>query len=326
MKLKIHLAAALAALLSSAFSGSAAAGDWAPTRPMKIIVPFNPGAAADTTARLLAEKLAAGLGQPVVVENRGGAGGIIGTAAGAASAPDGHTLMIGTDANLAIAPQLQSVPFNPIKDFQPVSLVVSLPLVLVVNPQKTPVQDAKDLIARAKADPGKLVFATSGNGSSHHMAMELFQKQAGVRFLHVPYKGAAQALTDLLAGEAHAMFNSLGPVLPHIRSGKLKVLAVSDAQRMQQLPYVPTVAEAGVPGYEFGLWQGLLYPAQVPKDAVTRVSAEIAKILAMPDVAARFAELGYTVVGSTPEAMSKRMISNYSQYGKIIREANIKAD
>ncbi|MBT2305197.1 hypothetical protein J7E70_32860 [Variovorax paradoxus] len=196
-----------------------------------------------------------------------------------------------------------------------------------MNPQKTPVQSLKDLIARAKAEHGKLVFATSGNGSSHHMAMELFQRQAGVKFLYVPYKGAAQALTDVLSGEAHVMFSSLGPVLPHIRSGKLiRVLAVTDTQRVQQLPDVPTLAEAGVRGHEFSLWQGLFYPAQVPKDAVTRVSAEVAEILAMPDVATRFAELGYRVVGSTPDVMSKRMLSDYSRYGKIIRDANMKAD
>jgi tripartite-type tricarboxylate transporter receptor subunit TctC len=320
------LSRVLPALLALLLLGSAGAAEWTPSRPIRLLVPYTAGGAADVGARLLAEKLGPALGQPVVVDNRGGASGVIGTDAAAKSQPDGYTLVWGSDVAFTIVPQLQPVGYDPLRDFEPVSLFMNGPLVLVVNPQKVPVASVQELVALAKASPGKYSIASSGNGSSHHFAAEMLKYRAGVNLLHVPYKGGAQAVTDLLGGQVDMMLISLSPLAAHLKSGKLKALAVSTTQRMSQLPDVPTLAEAGVPGYDIGVWMGVLYPARTPKPIVDRVTGEIAKILDQPDVRMRLAAMGYTPGTARPEDLSKRLDADTAAYRKLIVDAKIKLD
>ncbi|MES2974804.1 MAG: tripartite tricarboxylate transporter substrate binding protein [Pseudomonadota bacterium] len=322
-KLVTRLMALAAAL---AFSATAIAQEWAPNRPMKILVPYTAGAGADITARLVAGHLATALGQPVIVDNKGGGGGIIGTDAGAKSPPDGYTLVWGSDVAFTINPLLQAVPYDPIKDFEPVSLFVNLPMVLVVNPQKVAANNVKELIALVKAKPGFYSIASAGNGSSHHFAAEFLRFKAGVDILHVPYRGAAQGLNDVLGGQADMMFISPASVLQHLKTGKVKALGMSTSRRLPNLPDVPTLAEAGVPGYDVGIWMGMLYQANVPKAAITRVNAELSKILEMPEVKARILDLGYTSGGGTPDVLAKRIASDTAMYRKLIQDAKIKID
>jgi len=316
----------LATLAVIACLDPALAADWAPNRPIKLIVPYTAGGAADVGARLLAEKLGPALGQPIVVDNRGGASGLIGTDAAAKSAPDGYTLVWGSDVAFTIVPQLQAVTYDPLRDFEPVSLFMNGPMVLVVNPQRVPAANVKELIALAKAKPGKYTIASSGNGSSHHFAAEMLKHRAGIDLLHVPFKGGAQAVTDMLAGQVDMMMVSLGPVAAHLKSGRLKALAVSTTQRMSQLPDVPTLSEAGVPGYDVGIWMGVLYPARTPKPVIDRVTAEIAKILESPDVRSRIKDMGYAPGTASPELLAKRLQGDTGVYRKLIQDAKIKLD
>lgn len=320
IRLGLGLGAALA------FWGTATAADWAPTRPMKILVPYTPGAGADITARLVAERLGTALGQPIIVDNKGGGGGIIGTDAGAKSPPDGYTLVWGSDVAFTINPLLQQVPYDPIKDFEPVSLFVNLPMVLIVNPQKVPANNVKELIALVKAKPGFYSIASAGNGSSHHFAAEFLKFKAGVDLLHVPYRGAAQGLNDVLGGQADMMFISPASVLQHLKTGKVKALGMSTSRRLPNLPDVPTLAEAGVPGYDVGIWMGVLYPAHTPKAAVERVNSELVKILEQPEVKTRILDLGYTAGGGKPDVLAKRIASDTAMYRKLIQDAKIKSD
>ena len=308
-----------------AFCGAAAA-QWAPTKPVKVLVPFAAAGAADITARAVSDKLAAALGQPLVVDNRGGAGGIIGTDLGAKSAPDGYTLIIGSDPPYTINPHLQKVPYDPMKDFEHVSLIADVPLLLVVNPAKVQANTLKELIALAKASPGKFTIASSGSGSSGHLAAELLKHEARIDLVHVPYKGQAQALTDVIGGQTDMVFSSIGASIQHLRTGKLKALGISVTKRFAVLPDVPTLAEAGLPNYDLGVWIGASYPAGTPKAAVDRVNEELTKILATPEVRARFAELGYVPVGGKPEVLKKRIEKDYALFGKLIRDAKIKAE
>jgi len=304
----------------------ALAADWAPTRPIRLIVPYTPGAGADITARLIAGPLGTALGQTVIVDNRGGAGGIIGTDLGAKSAPDGHTLVWGSDVAFTIHPQLTKTPYDPIKDFEPVSLVVNLPMVLVVNPQKVPANNVRELIAFAKANPGKLSIASAGNGTSHHFAAEFFKQLAGVDLLHVPFKGAAEGMNSVLAAQTDMMFISPATVLSHIKAGKVKALAMSTNRRLSAIPDVPTMQEAGVPNFDVGIWMGVVYPAKTPRAAIERVSAELAKIVELPEVKARIGDLGYTAGGGKPEQLAQRIQRDMENYRKLIRDANIKLD
>ena len=308
------------------FGLPAAAADWAPARPVKLLVPYTPGAGADITARLISERLSPALGQPVVVTNQGGGGGVIGTDAGAKSAPDGHTLVFGSDIAFTINPQLKTTPYDPVKDFEPVSLFVNLPMILLVNPQKVPVNNVKELIALAKAKPGAYSIASAGNGSSHHFAAEFLKYKAGIDLLHVPYRGAAQALTDVLGGQADMMFISPASVMAHLKSGKVKAIGISVLKRLPSLPDVATLAESGVPDYDVGIWMGVLYPAHTPAAAIERVNTELNKILEMPDVKARIADLGYAPGGGKPDILAKRIASDSAMYRKLIKDANIKPD
>jgi tripartite-type tricarboxylate transporter receptor subunit TctC len=319
--------AALAALGALAtLAAPAFASDWKPDRPIRLIVPSTPGAGADTTARLFSDRLAQALGQPVIVDNKGGAGGLIGTEAAAKSLPDGYTLVLGSDYAFTIYPQMRKTPYDPAKDFEPVGLVANLPMVLAINPQRVAAGSAKELIALAKANPGKFTIASAGNGSSHHLAAEYFKHQAGVDLLHIPYKGAAEAMTAVLGGQADMLFISPATVLPHLKTGKVKAMGVSVARRSPALPDVPTLAEAGVTNYDIGIWFGFFYPARTPKPIIDRVNAELQKILEMPEVKARIADMGYAPAGGKPEALAQRMESDSLKFRKLVQDANIKPD
>jgi tripartite-type tricarboxylate transporter receptor subunit TctC len=302
--LKYYLAHMIVGLASGlAVCHSAFASEWTPTRPIRLIVPSAAGAGGDITARLFAQRLGGALGQPVIVDNRGGAGGLIGTEAGAKSPPDGYTLVFGSDYAFTIHPQMAKTPYDPVKDFEPVGLVANVPLVLVVNPRKVSAQTVKELITIAKANPGKFTIASAGNGSSPHLAAEYFKHRTGTNLLHVPYKGASAALTDVLAGQADMMFMSPVVVLPYMKSGKLKALGVSVTDRIPVIANVPTLAEAGVPNFSMDVWMGFFYPAHTPKAAIKRVNDELQKILESPEIRARLAEMGYTPMGGKPHAV-----------------------
>jgi len=297
-----------------------------PSKPIRLICPFPPGGAVDIASRALAHELTQSLGQPVTVDNRPGAGGNIGAEITAKSAPDGYTLLMTTSGIMAINPALYSkVPFDALKDFTPVSLVVSLNNVLVVNPG-LPYKSVKDVIAAAKANPGKLTYASSGNGTSIHLSGELFKSMTGVDMLHIPYKGSAPAVTDLLAGQVNMMFDNIPSSLPHIRAGKLRALAVTGAKRSPLLPDVPTIAEAGVPGYESYVWFGVVAPAGTPGSIVQRLNAAIAKAAAAPAFHSRLVEQGYDIVTSTPEQMTDSTRNEMVKWGKIVKASGAKVD
>jgi len=298
---------------------------WTPTKSIKMVVPYAPGGAADLTARLMAEQLSLALGQTVIVENRAGGGGIIGADILAKATPDGYTISFGSDPPFTINPHLQKVPYDPLKSFSHVSLVANLPLVLVVNPQKMPIKNAAELIALAKASPGKYTIASSGNGSSGHLAAELFKHEAGINLVHVPYRGQAPANTDMISGHVDVTFSSIGAASQHFKSGRLIPLAVSTSSRFSGLPGVPALSET-VPGFDVGVWLGLTYPAGTPQAAIDRINQESDKILKNPAVMQRFEALGYVPVGGKPEVLTNRVDSDYRRFGELIKANNIKGD
>ena len=298
---------------------------WVPTKSIRMIVPYAPGGAADLTARLMAEQLTIALGQTVIVENRAGGGGIIGADALAKATPDGYTISFGSDPPFTINPHLQKVPYDPIKSFSHVSLVANLPLVLVVNPQKMPVKNVAELVALAKANPGKYTIASSGNGSSGHLAAELFKHEAGINLVHVPYKGQAPANTDMISGHVDITFSSIGAAAQHFKSGRLIPLAVSTSGRFSGLPNVPALSET-VPAFDIGVWLGLTYPAGTPQAAIDRINQESDKILKNPAVVQRFEGLGYVPIGGKPDVLTNRVDSDYRRFGELIRTNNIKGE
>jgi tripartite-type tricarboxylate transporter receptor subunit TctC len=297
-----------------------------PNRPVRWVVPFAPGGPTDLMSRAIGEKLGQRLGQPFVVDNRGGAGGGIGAELVAKAAPDGHTIMIGhvgTHAiNLALYPKIG---YDPVRDFTPISLVATLPLALVVN-AAVPARSVKELIALAKARPGELNFASAGNGGPTHLAGELFKSAAGIRIVHVPYKGNAAALTDLVSGQVQMMFSNLLTSMPHVRSGRLRALAVSTAQRSPQAPELPTLAESGVPGYDVTPWYGVLGPAGLPRPVVARVNAAIRESLPLPDMKERFVAQGIDLAASTPEAFAALIRAEIPKWRDIVRQAGARVD
>ncbi|MBI4203843.1 MAG: tripartite tricarboxylate transporter substrate binding protein [Betaproteobacteria bacterium] len=312
-----------AAVLAVFFVGIAAAQDF-PQKSIRFVVPFPPGGATDGLARILGEKMTEAWKQQVVIDNRGGAGGNIAAEIAAKAPADGHTIIIvglSHAANLSLYSRLN---YHPVKDFTPVSQVVSIHTFLVVHPS-VPVKSVKELVALAKARPGALNYASGGNGSSPHMAMELFKSLAKVNLVHVPYKGT-QSVIGMLRGETALLFENLISVGAHIKSGKLRVLAVGAAKRSSALPEVPTVAEAGVPGYDMVLWFGVLAPAGTPGAAVSKIHREIVNILKSPDVNTRLAAQGADPVGSSPEQFDAFIKSEIAKWAKVVKEAGLKID
>lgn len=322
---RTFLKAALAGLaLSAGFAGQAHADEAWPTQTIKWVVPFPPGGAMDAIARTLGEKMSRSVKQPVIIENRPGAGGAIGSAMVAKAEPDGHTIMI-VSIGHALNPNLyKSLPYDAVKDFEPVSLIAVVPNVLVVN-STVKANSVKELIAYAKANPGKLTYASAGNGTSIHMAGEMFNSIADVDILHVPYKGSSPAVADLIGGQVNMMFDSITSAKPHIASGKLRPLAVTTAKRSSALPNVPTAQEAGLPGYEVSPWFAVFAPAGTPKPVIDRLQSELTKAMQLPDVKERFASVGAEPIGSTPEELRKYLASETARWTKLIRERGIAA-
>ena len=313
---------ALAAVMLLATSAAWAQG-W-PGRPLRYIVPFPPGAFNDTLARTLAAELPKTLGQPVVVENRPGGNTIIGTELAAKSPADGYTLF-GAALPFSVVQSLYKTSFDVTKDFAPITLAGVTPNLLVAN-VGMPFNDVKGLIAYAKANPGALNYATAGNGSSNHLSFELFKLMTGTRITHVPYKGSAPAVTDMLAGEVQVMFDNTPNVLPQVRAGKLKALAVSSKTRSSQAPEVPTVDESGVAGYDVNVWFGVLTVAGTPREIVQRLNADVVRILTSAEVKERFAKMGVDVVAGTPEQFGQFLRSEVARWAKVVHDAGIKAD
>ena len=309
--------------LGIVFTGSAAAQSW-PSKPIRYIVPFPPGAFNDTLARTLAAELPKTLGQQVIVDNRPGGNTIIGTEIAAKSPPDGYTLF-GAALPFSVIQSLYKTSFDVTKDFAPITLAGVTPNLLVANPG-VPFDNVKGLIAYAKANPGKLNYASTGNGTSNHLSFELFKAMTGTQVTHVPYKGSAPAVTDLIAGQVQVMFDNTPNVLPHVKAGKLKALGVSSRTRSPLAPEVPTVDEAGVPGYEVGVWFGVLTVAGTPPDIVKRLNTEMVKVLTSPEVKQRIANSGVDVVASSPEQFGALLKSEVARWAKVIQEAGIKAD
>ena len=294
-----------------------------PTKPIRIVVAYTPAGATDILARTIGQKLTEAWGQAVIIDNRPGANGNIGTEYAAKATPDGYTLLMVTAGTHGINPGLyRKLGFDAVKDFAPVSLVAMVPNVFVVN-NGVPSKDLKEFIAYAKANQGKLNYGSPGNGSTAHLSMELFKSMTGIQMVHVPYKGSAGVLADLIGGQIVVTMDNMPPYVPQVKAGKIRALAVSPARRSPALPDVPTVAEAGVPGYDSGAWFGLVAPANTPKDLVAKLSRETARILKLPDVSARLADLGAESVGGTPEQFSAHIKAEIAKWAKVIRDANV---
>jgi tripartite-type tricarboxylate transporter receptor subunit TctC len=297
-----------------------------PNKPIRLVCPFPPGGAVDIASRAIADALTKVTGQAVVVENKPGAGGNLGGEQVAKSPADGYTVLMTTSGIQAINPFLyQKMPFDPNKDFAPVTVLVSLSNVLVANPSVRP-SSVKELIAAAKAEPGRISAASSGSGTSIHMSLELFKYLTGTDILHVPYKGSAPAVADLMGGQVQIMFDNIPSALPHIRAGKLKAMATTGANRAAALPDLPTVAEAGVPGYESGVWFGLVVPASTPKDVIEKLNADARKAMALPEYQKRMTDLGYELVGSTPAEMGQMIETELKRWGPVVKASGAKAE
>jgi len=297
-----------------------------PSKPITIIVPFSAGGTTDILARVVGLYMGTDLGQPVVVDNRAGAGGNIGGQAAARATADGYTLFMGTVGTHAINQSLyKKMPFDPIKDFAPLSRVAMVPNLLVANPSQ-PYKNVKEMIAYAKANPGKINFGSSGNGSSIHLSGELFKQMAGVDMQHVPYRGSAPAVSDLLGGQISVMFDNMPSAIPHVKGGKLRALAVTTAKRSPALPDVPTIAEAGVPGYEATSWFGLLAPAGTPAPIVAKLNASILKALADPEVKKKLAEQGAEPFGEKPEQFAAFIQAETAKWGKVVKDSGASLD
>ena len=316
-----ELLAAMAASTMMAAGGRAFAQNF-PTQPLRIIVPFPAGQASDVIVRLLADRISPTLGQPIIVENRPGAGGNIGTEAGARAANDGHTITIATAA-LPISKLIyRKLPFDPVTDFAPVTRMTTMPLLLVTSP-KLGVNSVAELVDYAKKNPGKLSFASSGPGTSHHLAGELFAALAGVKLLHVPYKGSPPAHIDLMSGQVDIMFDNIVAVGPQVRQGNLKALAATSKKRAPTLSDLPTMAEAGYPEFEAVAWFGVLAPKGTPKPVIERLNAEFGKALAVPEIHQRLADMGAEVSGGTPEEFGQFLEAEVAKWQPVVQQAGV---
>ncbi len=296
-----------------------------PAKPIRIIVPQSAGGSTDLTARLVAQKLSDALGQPVVVDNRPGAGSIIGTDLVAKATPDGYTLLV-VASSITINPSLhKKLPFDPIRDLAPITQLSAFPNMLVVHPA-VPVKTVQDLVALAKAKPGQINYGSSGAGTGTHLSAELFKYMTGVDMVHVPYKGGGPAVTALLGGQVQLNFATIPSVLPHVRAGKLRAVAVTTIKRSPAAPEVPTIAESGVPGYDHGPWNGMLAPAKTPKAIITMLNAAVSKIVHLPEAKAVLVYEGAEPVGNTPEQFAAIIRTETAKWEKVIKAAGIKAD
>jgi tripartite-type tricarboxylate transporter receptor subunit TctC len=297
-----------------------------PTKPVRFVLGFPPGGASDTMARVLGTRLAEGIGQPIVIDNRAGAGGNIAAEIVARSVPDGYTMLLGNNGILAVNVSLYpKLAFDPVKDFSPVVLVASQPNILVVNPG-VPANSVKELVAHVKSRPGQLNYASPGSGTTAHLAAELFKRMAGVDYVVVPFKGGGPATQAMLAGECQFTFATALSVQGHIKSGKLRALAVTTARRSPNFPTLPTVDEAGVPGFEAMTWHGIVVPARTPPAAIARLNAELNKLLRAPDMRERLAGLGSDVIGGEPKALTDYMRTEIPRWAKVIRESGAKPE
>jgi tripartite-type tricarboxylate transporter receptor subunit TctC len=313
------------AALLLAFANPALAQPY-PNKPIRVIVPFAPGGNVDITARLVAPGLQEALGQPVVIENKPGAGGTIGADAVAKSAPDGYTLLMGSNSTFSVAPSLYPRnPYNPLADFAPVVMIASAPFVLVVNPGVA-AKDARELVALARSSPGKLTMSSAGTGSSNHLVGEFFQEISGARFTHVPYKGSGQALTDLMGGQVNLHFDQITSAASHIQGGKLRALMVTAPQRVPMLPDVPTAAEAGYASFEATNVTGLIAPAGTPRDVIEKLNAAVQRVIAQPAIRAKFAEIGAQTTGGTPEQFGAYIRDDLAKWTRIVKEAHVKVE
>lgn len=321
MRLYLSAAAlALAALFSPVLAQNY------PTKPIRMIVPFPPGGTTDILARVAGQKITEAFGQQVIVDNRPGAGGNIGTELVAKSAPDGYTLLTDPGSTLTINPSLYAkLPYDVLKDFAPVTIIAAVPNLLVVHPS-LPVKSVRDLIILAKARPGQLNYASTGAGQSTHLSMELFKTMAGINVVHIPYKGSSPALADLLGGQVSLMFDNMPSSLPHVKAGKLRALAVSTLKRSPAMPQLPTVAESGLPGFEVSVWFGVLAPAGTSRDIVSKLNSAIVKSLQSPDVRERLAGQGAEAIGNTPEQFTAQMQRDLVKWAKVVKDSGVKLD
>jgi tripartite-type tricarboxylate transporter receptor subunit TctC len=297
-----------------------------PAKPVRVITPFTAGSAIDTLARVLGQKLGDTWGQQVVIDNRIGANGIIGTEAAARAPPDGYTVYLGNISTLAVNPHLYlKLPYDALRDFAPVTLAASIPVVLVVHPS-LPVKSVRELIALAKAHPGQLNYASGGTGSAQHLPMEMLRVDTGINIVHVPYKGLGPAFSDVLGGQVPMMFTGVSNVVPYMKTGRLRVLAIGSPKRSSSLPEVSTVAEAGVPGFDFDSWTGYLVPVGTPANLIAKLHADITRTLTAPDVRDKLVTLGFDLVGGTPDAFATLIRNDIARFGKLIKAAGIRAE
>jgi tripartite-type tricarboxylate transporter receptor subunit TctC len=310
-------------LAASVLSLPAYAATAFPTKPIRIIVAYTPAGTTDILARAIGQKMSETWGQPVIIDNRAGAAGNIGTEVAARATPDGHTLLMGTAGTHGINVSLyRKLSWHPVNDFAPVSLSAMVPNIMVVN-NALPVKNVREFVAHVKANPGKLSYGSPGNGSTAHLSMELFKSMTGSTIVHIPYKGSAGVLTDVMGGQIAVTIDNMPPYIPQVKAGKIRALAVSTGKRSSAMPDLPTIAEAGVPGYEAGAWFGLLAPAGTPKPIVAQLSAESARIIKLPDVSKRVSELGADPVGSTPEQFAELIKTEIAKWAKVIKDANV---
>jgi tripartite-type tricarboxylate transporter receptor subunit TctC len=309
-----------------ALPGGASAQTTYPAKPVRILVPFPPGGPADALARIVGDKLGQALGQPFVIENKPGAGGNIGMEQGAKAAADGYTLTLAPTGNLTIAPSLYAkLPYDPAKDYAPITVLATVPNILIVHPS-VPARSVAELIALAKAKPGTLNYASPGNGSGPHLAGELLKSMAGIDLVHVPFNGVGPAMTGVLAGDVQMFFAQSSAALPHVKSGKVIALGVASRKRIAAAPELPTIAEAGLPGFDVTSWYALVAPAGTPAAVVDRLHAEIVKVLGSADVREKIAALGAEPVGNTPAEFTAMQRAEAARWAKLAREANIHAD
>ncbi len=314
-----------ALLTGAAFAGSVQAQAY-PQRPIRAVVPLGPGGGTDTIGRLVSAKLSEGLGQQIVVDNRGGAGGVVGTDIVAKAAPDGYTILVGSITTNAVNPALyKKLPYDHIRDFAPISMIGTIPNVLVVH-AGVPAKSMKEFIAYGKANPGKINYGSSGIGSAPHLSMELIRSMTGVSMVHVPYKGAGAALADVLGGQLQALCSSLAGLLPHIKSGRVRALGVTTSQRNPQLPDVPTIAEAALPGYEVVIWYALFAPARIPRPILARLNAETVKALNSADLKERLTLQGLDVASSTPDELLAFVKSETAKWTKVAKDAGVQLE